>query len=70
MAVAGRLAVSDADYFTARERAERALADGAPNAKVREIHLTLADKYASLAAREAGRAEKENNFSGQARTIS
>ena len=44
--------MNDAEYFAARESAERVLADQASNAKVRDIHLKLADKYAALAARE------------------
>ena len=59
--------MSDADYFAARERTERALAHNAPSAQVRDIHLMLADKYAELAAREkAESAENENDVQGRA----
>ena len=57
--------MNDAEYFAARERAERALANGAANAKVREVHRALAEKYAALAARETEQAENENDFSEQ-----
>ena len=61
--------MNDAEYFAARERAERELANHAPSAKVRDVHITLAEKYAALAAREAERAKNENEFSGQAQNV-
>lgn len=61
--------MNDTEYFAARERAERELANQAPNIKVRDVHLSLAEKYAALAAREAERAENEDHFSGHAQDI-
>jgi hypothetical protein len=45
--------MTDAVYYTQRECAERALAESAASDKVREIHLTLAAKYAELAERKS-----------------
>jgi hypothetical protein len=56
--------VDDTEYFAARERAERALANEAPNAKARDIHLALAEKHAALAAGKAETAENESDLSG------
>jgi len=60
----GYLPMSDAEYFDAREQAERELARNAPSGKVRNIHQKLADKYAQLASREksvgAGTEEASN----------
>jgi hypothetical protein len=44
--------MTDATYYAAREQAERALAEAAGDSAVRNIHLTLAEKYAELARRE------------------
>jgi hypothetical protein len=40
--------MTDAAYYAQREQAERALAQSAKDASVRNIHLLLADKYAEL----------------------
>ena len=54
--------MDDVDYFAARERAERSLANKASNAKVRDIHLALAEQYSTLAGGEVERADNENDF--------
>ena len=38
------------DYYLGRERAERAAAESARDARVRSIHLELAERYAALAS--------------------
>lgn len=43
----------DADYFARREQEERRRAEESADAKVREVHLILAAKYAQLAQRES-----------------
>lgn len=43
--------LDDAAYYSRREAAERELAQGAAERRVREVHLLLADKYAQLAQR-------------------
>jgi hypothetical protein len=44
--------MTNAAYFAQRERAERALAQSAAAPNVRDIHLTLAARYAELAKNE------------------
>lgn len=46
----GVRAMTDAAYYARRERAERDLAESAASAKVRDIHLAMAAKYAELVA--------------------
>jgi hypothetical protein len=50
---------SDAAYYRLREQQERSLADEATVDESRIVHLTLADKYRSLAAEaEPGRVQR------------
>ena len=44
--------LEDAVYYSRREADERALAKNAPDAKVQQVHLLLAQKYSELASRE------------------
>ena len=44
--------MTNAAYFAQRERAERAMAQSAAAPNVRDIHLTLAARYAELAKNE------------------
>lgn len=44
--------LEDAVYYSRREADERALAADAADAKVKQVHLLLADKYLELARRE------------------
>jgi hypothetical protein len=44
--------LEDAVYYSRREADERALAKDACDAKVRQVHLLLAEKYLELAQRE------------------
>ena len=44
--------MDDLEYFAAREREERDLAEKAPSAIAKQIHLKLADRYATLVNRE------------------
>ena len=59
--------MGDVGYLAARERAERALAKDAADARVRDIHLELAERYAALAAQETESAENENDFPAETR---
>ncbi len=43
--------LQDAVYYCRREAAERGLAEQSADARVRDVHLQLADKYAELARR-------------------
>jgi hypothetical protein len=44
--------LEDAVYYSRREADERALAAGARDPRVQEVHLLLAEKYLQLAHRE------------------
>ena len=61
--------MDDAEYFAARECEERALAKAAPNAKVRDVHLLLAEKYAALAADQTHAGENENERKRQSQQV-
>lgn len=60
--------LEDAVYYSRREADERALASETSDARVREIHLLLADKYLELARRELATVDASD--AGSPRSIS
>lgn len=59
--------MDDREYFATRERDERALANAASSAKVRDVHLLLAEKYAALAANQSHLRKSETAIPGRIR---